>query len=75
MNFDCKMDSNSTGGFILQTMLYLVNHNASNLNATDAIYNERFELPFDANETRCYGAYGCFDVMGPWMIDNRPQAQ
>lgn len=67
------MDSNSTGGFMLQTMLYLVNHNSSNLMHT--VYNEKFEPLEDPNEVRCFGAYGCFSVLGPWMIENRPQAQ
>lgn len=67
------MDSNSTGGFMLQTMLYLVNHNATTLMNT--IYNEKFEPLGNPEEERCFGVYGCFSVLGPWMIENRPQAQ
>lgn len=66
------MDANSTG-FMLQTMFYLINHNASTL--MDTIYNERFEPAVGANDTRCYGVYGCFNTTGPWMINDRAQAQ
>jgi hypothetical protein len=57
---------------MLQTMLYLVNHNATTL--MNSIYNERVE-PFQPNDTRCFGVYGCFPVTGPFMIENRAQAQ
>lgn len=66
------MDANSSG-FMLQTMLYLVNHNSSVMNT---IYNEKVEPLKDPHITRCYGSYGCFPVTGVWMIDGaRPQAQ
>lgn len=85
------MDLNSTSGFMLSTMLYLVNHNSTSL--MDTIYNEKVDLSSDPNEVRCFGVYGCYSVtgsflieltnrkklifafLGPWMIENRPQAQ
>lgn len=67
------MDANASSGFMLQTMLYLVNHNATTLMNT--IYNERVEPLQDPHDTKCFGVYGCFPVTGPWMIENRPQAQ
>lgn len=66
------MDSNSTGT-MLQTMFYLLNVNATP--SLENMYNERVEPSQDFNETRCFGVYGCFSVTGPWMIENRPQAQ
>lgn len=68
-----QMDTNSSSGFMLQTMLYLVNHNASTL--VNSVYNERFEPAANVNETRCFGVYGCFEVDGPWAKDSRPPAQ
>lgn len=51
----------------------LSNHNSSNLMST--IYNDNVEPVVDPNEVRCFGVYGCYSVQGPWMIENRPQAQ
>lgn len=41
----------------------------------NSVYNERVEPLSDPHDTRCFGVYGCFPVTGPWMIENRPQAQ
>lgn len=63
--------SANASGFMIQTMLYLVNHNVTTL--TD-IYAEKVEPLADPYDVRCFGVYGCFPVIGPWMIENRPQA-
>lgn len=54
--------NNASSGFMLQTMLYLVNHNTSALMNT--VFNEKFEPITQQNETRCFGVYGCFETDG-----------
>lgn len=56
---------NATNGFILQTMLFMVNYNQTNL--LDSIYNEEILQPQDSSEVRCFGVYGCFGVDGRRM--------
>uniref|UniRef100_A0A1A9X5G7 Lipase domain-containing protein n=1 Tax=Glossina brevipalpis TaxID=37001 RepID=A0A1A9X5G7_9MUSC len=61
--------SNTTGGLMLQTMLYLANHTTR---MTDDTLND---LPAvttsDPNEVKCYGVYGCFPLSGPWTTNSR----
>lgn len=55
------MNATATG-FMLQTMLFMVNYNNSNI--LDTIYDEKIAQPQDSSEVRCYGVYGCFGVDG-----------
>ncbi|XP_054729553.1 pancreatic triacylglycerol lipase [Anastrepha obliqua] len=61
--------SNSTGGLMLQTMLYLANQTSR------AAVNTLVDLPpaqkSDLNNVRCYGVYGCFPLDGPWTTETR----
>ncbi|XP_065362734.1 pancreatic triacylglycerol lipase [Calliphora vicina] len=61
--------ANSTGGLMLQTMLYLANHTSR------AAVNTLIDLPpapkSDPNEVKCYGVYGCFPLNGPWTAKTR----
>ncbi|XP_039961504.1 pancreatic lipase-related protein 2 [Bactrocera neohumeralis] len=61
--------SNSTGGLMLQTMLYLANQTSR------AAVNTLVDLPpaqkSDGNEVKCYGVYGCFPLNGPWTTETR----
>ncbi|XP_017479648.1 PREDICTED: pancreatic triacylglycerol lipase-like [Rhagoletis zephyria] len=61
--------SNSTGGLMLQTMLYLANQTSR------AAVNTLVDLPpsqkSDVNEVKCYGVYGCFPLDGPWTTPTR----
>ncbi|XP_030380899.1 pancreatic triacylglycerol lipase [Scaptodrosophila lebanonensis] len=61
--------ANSTGGLMLQTMLYLANHTSR------AAVNTLIDLPpapkSDINEVKCYGVYGCFPINGPWTSGTR----
>lgn len=53
---------NSTNsGFMLQTMLFLVNYNTTNV--LDTIYDEKIDPPQDST-VKCYGIYGCFSTDG-----------
>uniref|UniRef100_U5ETF1 Putative pancreatic triacylglycerol lipase n=1 Tax=Corethrella appendiculata TaxID=1370023 RepID=U5ETF1_9DIPT len=65
--------SNNTGGFLLQTMLYLANQKADNT-LFDAINNSNYTKPPDSNEVKCYGVYGCFPLSAPWTDERRPIA-
>lgn len=47
---------------MLQTMLFLVNYNTTNI--LDTTNNERIVPPQDSGAIRCYGVYGCFGVDG-----------
>jgi hypothetical protein len=62
------MNANATG-FMLQTMFFLVNHNATNLMQT--VFTDSTPEPIDPNETKCYGAYGCFPINFPWTSEHR----
>ncbi|XP_070507866.1 pancreatic lipase-related protein 2-like [Chironomus tepperi] len=62
------MELNATG-FMLQTMFFLVNHNATDL--MDTVFNEVTPHPIDPNETRCFGSYGCFPIGYPWTSEQR----
>ncbi|GAB0094042.1 pancreatic triacylglycerol lipase [Sergentomyia squamirostris] len=63
---------NNTGGFMLQTMLYLANQKPNESN-----FNELYNLPpgmspADINDIKCYGVYGCFPITPPWTVKTRP---
>jgi len=62
------MELNATG-FMLQTMFFLVNHNATDF--MDTVFNEVTPQPVDPNETRCFGSYGCFPIGFPWTSEQR----
>ncbi|EDW29699.1 GL14903 [Drosophila persimilis] len=61
--------ANTTGGLMLQTMLYLANHTSR------AAVNTLIDLPpapkSDINEVKCFGVYGCFPINGPWNTVTR----
>ncbi|XP_020804936.1 pancreatic triacylglycerol lipase [Drosophila serrata] len=61
--------ANTTGGLMLQTMLYLANHTSR------AAVNTLVDLPpapkSDINEVKCFGVYGCFPLNGPWNTVTR----
>lgn len=61
--------ANTTGGLMLQTMLYLANHTSR------AAVNTLVDLPpapkSDINEVKCFGVYGCFPINGPWNTVTR----
>lgn len=59
--------ANSTGGLMLQTMLYLANQSR---------INPIYDFPpaaksSDVNEVKCYGVYGCFPLTGPFKTELR----
>ncbi|XP_013099645.2 pancreatic triacylglycerol lipase [Stomoxys calcitrans] len=62
--------ANSTGGLMLQTMLYLANH--TNRAAMDTLIDLPPSTKADVNEVKCYGVYGCFPLNGPWHTKTRP---
>ncbi|XP_023167600.2 pancreatic lipase-related protein 2 [Drosophila hydei] len=61
--------ANTTGGLMLQTMLYLANHTSR------AAVNTLIDMPpapkSDINEVKCFGVYGCFPINGPWNTVTR----
>ncbi|KAH8275908.1 hypothetical protein KR026_012470 [Drosophila bipectinata] len=61
--------ANTTGGLMLQTMLYLANRTSR------ATLNTLVDLPpatkSDINEVKCFGVYGCFPINGPWNTVTR----
>ncbi|XP_061394239.1 pancreatic triacylglycerol lipase-like [Musca vetustissima] len=61
--------ANSTGGLMLQTMLYLANQ--TNRAAIDTLIDMPAAAKADLNEVRCYGVYGCFPLNGPWTSTTR----
>ncbi|XP_058127007.1 pancreatic triacylglycerol lipase-like [Anopheles ziemanni] len=75
------MELSNTTGFLLQTMLYMANHEYNN-SLINLIHNKtlsaetnqttgEFSLP---EEVRCYGVYGCFPITYPWVDEKRPVA-
>lgn len=66
--------SNSTG-FLLQTMLFMTNHHWNN-SLYKAIQNISTydNITLSADDTRCYGVYGCFPLAYPWVDEKRPVA-
>ncbi|KXJ72794.1 hypothetical protein RP20_CCG017257 [Aedes albopictus] len=57
-------------GFMLQTMLFMVNHPWNNsLHRT--IHSGTTSTSFN-EESRCYGVYGCFSLGYPWVDEMRP---
>ena len=63
-----EMSSNATG-FMLQTMLFMVNHSSTDFMHT--VFNETLPHPIDPNEEKCFGAYGCFPIGFPWACESR----
>uniref|UniRef100_A0A1B0FEN7 Lipase domain-containing protein n=1 Tax=Glossina morsitans morsitans TaxID=37546 RepID=A0A1B0FEN7_GLOMM len=61
--------SNTTGGLMLQTMLYLANHTTRT--AVDRSNELLAVTASDSNEVKCYGVYGCFPLNGPWTTNTR----
>lgn len=62
------MNPNATG-FMLQTMLFMVNHTSDNL--MEHVFNDTIPHPLDPNEEKCFGAYGCFPINQPWESESR----
>lgn len=60
--------ANSTGGLMLQTMLYLANQSSR---AVNTLYDFPPAPKSDLNEIKCYGVYGCFPLNGPWTTNTR----
>ncbi|XP_055615911.1 pancreatic lipase-related protein 2-like [Toxorhynchites rutilus septentrionalis] len=69
------MQATNTTGFMLQTMLYMVNHGWNN-SLYNAIHNvsSTGNMSLSPEDTRCYGVYGCFPLTYPWVDDKRPLA-
>ncbi|XP_019559646.3 pancreatic triacylglycerol lipase-like [Aedes albopictus] len=71
------MEVTNHTGFLLQTMLYMANHQWNN-SLFNTIHNVTLTsnntLPLDDNLTRCYGVYGCFPLGYPWVDEKRPLA-
>ncbi|KAL9882889.1 pancreatic triacylglycerol lipase isoform 2-T3 [Glossina fuscipes fuscipes] len=61
--------SNTTGGLMLQTMLYLANHTTHT--AVHSSNDLLAATTSDPNEVKCYGVYGCFPLNGPWTTNTR----
>ncbi|XP_058063244.1 pancreatic lipase-related protein 2 [Anopheles bellator] len=72
--------SNSTG-FLLQTILFLANHQYNN-SLINLIQNRTLSAESNATtgelsvpeDVRCYGVYGCFPITYPWIDEKRPVA-
>lgn len=66
------MELNATG-FMLQTMFFLVNHNATDF--MNIVFNETAPQKNDPNEVRCFGSYGCFRIDYPWTSEQRAYSE
>ncbi|EAT36808.1 AAEL011144-PA [Aedes aegypti] len=63
------MEVASHTGFMLQTMLFMVNHPWNN-----SLYRAIHNVPNTNIDkgSRCYGIYGCFSFDYPWVSERRP---
>lgn len=66
------VNTSSTGGFLLQTMLYFANYTDHSQNNTlEDFYHLPAGAETDKHKPQCYGVYGCFSIEYPWTTETR----